>query len=120
MNSLHQARTQFPSDKPSIIFVKVPPRWLGEHPSLKADLAKVARDFLGGTGRIVSVKFYISRIFWADGIVSHIQAFDEINNDHPSNRFDCNRNWDMFAEANTFDPTCPVDTATFQNGGVIF
>ena len=45
VNSLHQARTQFPSDKPSVIFVKMPPRWADERPTLKADLAKVAHDF---------------------------------------------------------------------------
>jgi hypothetical protein len=72
-----------------------------------ADLAKVAHDFLRGTGRVVSVKYYISYIFWNDGIVSHIQAFDEINNTNPSNRFGRDRNWDMFAEANTFDPNMP-------------
>jgi len=85
----------------------MPPRWVDEHQELKAGLTKLAHDFLRGTGRVVSVKYYISHIYWKDGIVSHIQAFDEINNIHPSNRFGRNRNWDMFAEANTFDPNLP-------------
>lgn len=107
LHSLQHARTQFPQDKPSVIFVKLPPRWNGERPTLKADLARVASNFLRGTGRVVSVKYYISHIFWNNGIISHIQAFDEINNNHPSNRFGRDRNWDMFVEANTFDPNLP-------------
>jgi hypothetical protein len=101
LNSLRHARTQFPDDRPSIIFVKVPPRWLAEHSNVKALLTKVANDFLRGTGRVVSVKYYVSYIHWEDGRVLHIQGFQEINNHNNSNRFDPSRNWDMFVEADT-------------------
>jgi len=53
-----------------VIFVKMPPRWADERPTLKADLAKVAHDFLRGTGRVVSIKYYMSHSYWNDGIVS--------------------------------------------------
>ena len=98
LNSLHHARNQFPKNKPSIIFVKIPPRWLAERPDIKERLTKVADDFLRGTGRVVSVKYYISNIQWENGHVLHIQAFQEINNHNLINRFDPSRNWDMFEE----------------------
>jgi hypothetical protein len=58
--SLEKARTQFPRDRPSIIFLKVPDRWI-EQPLFGASLNEIAVQFLRGTGRIVSVKFYFSR-----------------------------------------------------------
>jgi hypothetical protein len=104
LNSLHDARTQFPDHRPSIIFMKVPPRWLIEHGghtgATKVLLTNVANKFLRGTGRVVSVKYYISFIHWEDGHVTHIQAFQEINNQNAINRFGPSRNWDMFEEAN--------------------
>jgi hypothetical protein len=99
MNSLRHARSQFPEDKPSIVFVKVPPHWLVDRPNTKFILTNVANEFLRGTGRIVSVKYYVSFIHWENGAVTHIQAFQEINNTNPVNRFDPTRNWDMFEEA---------------------
>lgn len=101
LNSLRHARGQFPENKPSIIFVKVPPRWLGENSNVKERLTKVAHNFLRGTGRIVSVKYYVSYIHWEDGRVLHTQAYQEINNQYDINRFDASRNWDMFVEADT-------------------
>jgi hypothetical protein len=95
LNSLHHARSQFPN-RPSIIFVKVPPRWF-EQATMASLLDDVANKFLRGTGRIVSIKFYVSRIHWDHGMVTHIQAFREIDNH--INRFDPSRIWDMFAEA---------------------
>jgi hypothetical protein len=101
LNSLRHARGQFPRNKPSIVFVKVPPRWVSNNSNMKAILTKIANDFLRGTGRVVSVKYYVSHIQWEDGHVLHIQAFHEINNHHETNRFDPSRNWDMFVEADT-------------------
>jgi hypothetical protein len=104
LNSLHRARTQFPGRRPSIVFMKVPPRWLIEHDgpvgTVKVLLTNVANKFLRSTGRVVSVKYYVSLIHWEAGHVTHIQAFEEINNHNAANRFDPSRNWDMFEEAN--------------------
>ena len=99
MNSLRHARSQFPDDRPSIVFVKVPPHWLHNRESLKSELTDIANRFLRGTGRIVSVKYYVSFIHWENGAVTHIQAFQEINNTNSINRFDPSRNWDMFEDA---------------------
>jgi len=96
-NTLDSARKQFPSDLPSIIFVKVPSSWRSLPRPVSDILYEVAHKFLRTTGRVVSVKYYTSRIFWGDGAVTHIQAFKECSN--PQNRFDPNRNWDMFTEA---------------------
>jgi hypothetical protein len=105
MNSLRHARTQFPASRPSIVFVKVPPHWLIARENAKFVLTAVANKFLSGTGRVVSVKYYVSHIHWENGEVSHTQSFQEINNIYPINRFDRSRNWDMFKESTTrFSP----------------
>lgn len=99
LNSLQYARTQFPKDRPSIIFVKMPSRWIKDQ-GVGTALINLANKFLRGTGRIVSVKYYFSDIIWSGGIVRHTQTFREINNTHPINRFGCSRNWDMFDAPN--------------------
>jgi len=87
-NTLNHARTQFPSDKPSAVFVKIPPHWLS---SLErgAEILDVARKFLRGTKRVVSVKIYVDHLVYENGVITHNQAFKEISN--PSNRFDPER-----------------------------
>jgi hypothetical protein len=113
MNSLRHARSQFPKDRPSIVFVKVPPHWLVDRPNIKFILTNVANEFLRGTGRIVSVKYYVSFIHWENGAVTHIQAFQEINNTNALNRFDPSRNWDMFEEAD--EQIVPNDQGEFTD-----
>jgi hypothetical protein len=93
--SLEKARKQFPNDRPSIIFVKVPARWLKQS-SPGVSLNGIAEKFLSGTGRIVSVKFYFSDIVYAGNMLTHDHVFKEISN--PRNRFDPDRNWNMFSE----------------------
>lgn len=99
-NSLMHARKQFPNDRPSFIFVKVPARWFDDLIPAVA-LLDIARDFLRQTGRIVSVKYYMSDIVHRNGTLGHVHGFKELSN--PNNRFDRERNWDMFAEP--FEPT---------------
>ena len=99
LNSLRHARGQFPKDKPSIVFVKMPSRWIADNSNMKEMLTKIATVFLRGTGRVVSVKYYASQIQWEDGHVLHVQAFHEISNNCDINRFDPSRNWDMFIES---------------------
>jgi hypothetical protein len=92
-NSLGEARKQFPPDRPSAIFVKVPSRWLSQHK--KGDeLIEIAKKFLAGTGRIVSVKFYTCGISYAGGFINRLQSVKEISN--PKNRFDPKRDWNLF------------------------
>jgi hypothetical protein len=96
-HSLQKARGQFPKDRPSIIFMKVPQRWL-EQAKIGKSLNEIAIEFLRGTGRIVSVEFYVEELIWRDGLTTHNLMFTEISN--PNNRFDKARNWDMFANPN--------------------
>jgi len=97
-NTLKDARNQFPKNLPSAIFVKVPARWFEELDSAR-ELLNVARQFLGGsTKRVVSIKFYASHYVWRDGMLTQSHGFRELSN--PNNRFDPNRNWDMFAKLN--------------------
>jgi hypothetical protein len=96
-HTLDKARKQFPPDRASIIFVKVPPQWRSEPLPVSDILYEVAKDFLRGTGRIVSVKYFTSRIVWNNGAITHVHAFKEFSN--PANRIDPDRNWDMFVGA---------------------
>jgi len=97
-NTLKDARIQFPKDLPSAIFVKVPARWFDELDSAR-ELLNVAQRFLrGSTKRVVSIKFYTSRYAWRAGMLTQNHGFKELSN--PNNRFDRDRNWDMFAKPN--------------------
>jgi hypothetical protein len=97
-NSLNDARKQFPNDRPSIVFVKIPSSWF-DQPNIKYELTRIANEFLRGTGRVVSVKYYVEEIYWESGAIAHTLSFQEIDNIYPINRFDPSRSWDMFAEA---------------------
>ena len=92
-NTLNQARNQFPADKPSIIFVKVPQHWFVQV-GMAAELKRIALQFLRGLGRVVSVKSYIFHVSFLNQQTLHRHAFDEITN--PNNRFPPKRNWDLF------------------------
>ena len=93
-NSMKKARGQLPPDQAGIIFIKVPQRWI-ESPDTAAAMIATARDFLATTGRVVSVKFYVSHLEIGNGMVAHRHAFRELTNG--TNRFDGERNWDLFA-----------------------
>lgn len=92
-NTLHDARTQFPPDRPSALFVKLPAHWMKDE-QRSLEMFEVAHKFLRQTKRIVSVKFYVDQLIYSDNVITHIQAFKEFSN--PSNRFDPNRNWNLF------------------------
>jgi hypothetical protein len=92
-NTLHDARTQFPPDRPSALFVKMPPHWMKDE-DRSLEMFDVANKFLRQTKRVVSVKFYVDHLIYDSGVITHIQAFKEISN--PNNRFDPTRNWDLF------------------------
>ena len=94
-NSLMHARKQFPKDRPSFVFVKTPARWFDDLVVAVA-LMDIARDFFRQTGRIVSIKYYMSDLVYRNGMLGHAHGFKELSN--PNNRFDPQRNWDMFAE----------------------
>jgi hypothetical protein len=80
-NSLEKARRQFPKDRPSIIFMKVPDRWFKQPTQVTGQsLNGIADKFLCGTKRIVSVKFYFSDVVYVDKALMHDHSFKEISN----------------------------------------
>jgi hypothetical protein len=94
-NSLSQARKQLPSDRPGIVFVKVPQHWI-EEAVFRDSMIAAAEGFLRGTKRIVSVKFYVSAIVFPDNMVAHLMRYKEISNTH--HRFDGQHDWDLFSD----------------------
>jgi hypothetical protein len=92
-NKLDAARKQLPADRPGIIFVKMPPRWMAE-PSFAELTIGTARRFLDGTRRIVSVKFYTAPNSIEGTELMQQHAYKEISN--PVTYFGLNRNWDLF------------------------
>ncbi len=92
-NTLNKARKQLPDDRPGIVFVKVPPRWIADAGSTFAML-DVARSFLRGTRRVVSVKYYSSPITFSNNILRHDHAYKEISN--PLTDFGDNADWSIF------------------------
>lgn len=92
-NTLKQARKQLPASMPGIIFVKVPPRWISDANSVAA-MIDVAKTFLRGTQRIVSVKYYSSPISFSDRVLRHDHAYKELSN--PLTRFGENVDWSIF------------------------
>jgi hypothetical protein len=56
----------------------------------------VAQDFLRGTKRVVSVKFYVSPNSIEGGYLKQEHAYKEISN--PNNNFGSGRNWNLFRQ----------------------
>jgi hypothetical protein len=95
-DSLEQARSQLPKDRPGIIFVKMPAHWLETPPSV-ASFVREAEGFLRNTGRVVSVKFYSPMRVITGGMVASLMRFREVSNlnhRHKAARAD----WDIFAK----------------------
>jgi hypothetical protein len=92
-NALEKARKQLPDDRPGIIFVKVPQQWM-EVSGFEDTAVGTARAFLGGTKRIVSVKFYVSPLVLLNGWMKHQHAYKEISN--PYTDFGIMENWTLF------------------------
>ena len=92
-NTLKKARKQLPDRMPGIVFVKVPPRWIADPQSVAAML-DVARSFLHGTRRVVSVKFYSSPISFSDNMLRHDHAYKELSN--PVTDFGNDMDWSIF------------------------
>jgi hypothetical protein len=100
-NSLRDARGQLPPNRPGIIFVKVPQNWI-EEATFGESLMAGAEAWLRGTKRIVSIKFYVSVLVFADNKITHLMRYKEISDFR--NRFDGQRNWDLFPEHDVVGP----------------
>ena len=104
-NTLNSARSQFPPDKPGAIFLKIPARWFSDDQRW-LDIQQAAWKFLKGTGRIISVKFYIPQIRHEDGMITHTQVFKELSK--TENKFCPGRDWDLFGKTSQGDPVPPT------------
>lgn len=93
MNTLQGARKQLPKDKPGAIFVKVPPSWMGD-PQFANICVGVAKNFLRGTRRVVSVKFYVAPLTIEGGFLKQQHAYKEVSN--PKTDFGDDKNWNIF------------------------
>jgi hypothetical protein len=92
-DTLEKARRQLPDDRPGIVFVKVPPKWM-DIPHFGDTCVAVARDFLRTTRRVVSVKYYAAPLASIDGMTRIQHAFMEVSN--PITDFGNFQNWDIF------------------------
>jgi hypothetical protein len=92
-NVLQKARKQLPNERPGIIFVKVPERWLNEDEFQRLSIP-CANRFLGGVRRIVSIKFYTTRVTFKNNVMRVDYAFKEISN--PNTDFGNDVDWSIF------------------------
>jgi hypothetical protein len=92
-NTLEKARKQLPSDRPGVIFLKVPQAWTDDV-AVAVAMVEEGRRFLRNTDRVISIKFYVSHLETRDGIVHHRHAYREITNQ--KSRFYDGKNWDLF------------------------
>src|SRR5205807_649625 len=82
---LQSNRDQLPADKPGIFFVKIPQSWMNE-PHFSRTMSQGAQGFLShGTGRVVSIVFYVEPIEVASQGILQGHRFSEVAN--PRRRF---------------------------------
>jgi len=91
--TLGKARGQLPDDRPGIVFVKLPPKWM-EIENIADVCGAIARDFLRTTRRVVSVKYYTNPLMFIDGMFRIQHVFMEISN--PITDFGHFHDWDIF------------------------
>lgn len=100
--TLHRSRSQLPKDGPGVFFVKFPQQWM-QHDGWERTTVQGALDFFAeGTGRIVSVVFYVEPIqlhdFVADKgrqyIATQGHFFYEVAN--PRRRYGKDLDWKLF------------------------
>jgi hypothetical protein len=89
--TLCDSRSQLPRDDPGIFFIKIPQHWMSQ-PDWQRTTIQGALDFFAqGTGRIVSVVFYLEPLHYDTGTMIQGHLFKEvINKNHRfSRKFDC-------------------------------
>ena len=91
-NKLEKARQKLPSDKPGMIFAKVPAHWMDE-PDFAETTIDQANELFRQSQRIVSIKFYVAPTSIKDGYATQLHAYKELNN--PKTRFG-SRDWTLF------------------------
>jgi hypothetical protein len=100
-NSLDRARGQLPAHQPGFVFIKVPRIWI-EDEGYAASLNDIASNFMKGTGRVVSVKFYVTSVVSDSDSVWDVFAVQEV----PTQRqdFGVGVSWNIFPNTTVENP----------------
>lgn len=94
-NSIKDAWEQIPKDGPGIVFIKIPQDW-AESRETRVLMRDTAVNYLRGTGRLASIKYYAAVVTHPEPTMMLRQyAFLEVSN--PKCRAGPNRNWDLFS-----------------------
>lgn len=93
-NILHDHRKQLPPDGPGIFFIKIPQSWMKSSDWERTSVMGALDFFAEGTGRVVSVVFYLEPLYWRDGIMAQGHRFKEVLN--PRRRHGKDVDWKLF------------------------
>jgi hypothetical protein len=93
-DTLNDARPQLPQNKPGIVFLKIPRHWIDDV-TYASSLEEVVAKFLRGTGRVVSVKVYTSKIVYSPDELGEVLAYREFSSSNHRFPTERNRNWDL-------------------------
>lgn len=93
LNALKKARTQLPDDKPGIVLIKFPAKWLRTDGHV-ATMLEATNEFFRTNTRVVSVGFYTDPIAFDGNYMAIGHQFMEVEN--RQNKFDTKRDWRLF------------------------
>jgi hypothetical protein len=115
LNSLKKARKQLPSDRPGIVFVKVPQRWvdLGTgNLGVDTDVSETLAKFFQTAKRVVLVVLYTKFTFHGSQgtAIRHVA----LERENPQSRYAQDRSWRLFKEVK--EPPDWVDFSRLMDG----
>lgn len=97
-NTLKGARTQFPADRPAIIFLRIPPEWNFSKSQIdtQTEINSGVRKFLGKTGRVAAVITHTRAVFpISEERQTASYCIEEFHNSQC--RFPLPANWKLFS-----------------------
>jgi hypothetical protein len=102
LTTLKRARSQLPPKLPGIVFVKVPREWI-EDEAYADRITEIAAEFLKGSSRVVSVKFYVASVPVDSDSMGEVIAVREIMTTRQD--FGIGIDWSLFPrDPNAVDP----------------
>ena len=115
LNSLKKAQKQLPSERPGIVFVKVPPHWVDLNTGnlgVETDVSDTLAKFFQTAKRVVLVVFYTK-------LISHVPQGTAIRHvvlerENPYSRHARDRSWCLFKEVK--EPPDWVDFSRLMSG----
>jgi hypothetical protein len=105
--SLNRAMGQLPA-QPGFVFIKVPRVWI-EDEGFAALLNDIASDFMRGTSRVVSVKFYVTSVVGDSDSVWDVLAVQEVTTQRQD--FGVGVNWNIFPNTAVENPDALLSSA---------